>query len=144
MSAFPAIAIPGYRFDSAPDLSALETRKRLSQSAMDGFFAIADKWRISVDQQGGLLGGMPRSTLYKLRPSAGTRTQDELTRISYVVGIYKALHILLPDALADAWMTRPNDNILFRGQSPLDYVTRTGIPGLQQVRSMLDGARGGR
>jgi hypothetical protein len=63
---------------------------------------------------------------------------DQLTRISYIVGIFNALHILLPDALGDAWKTKPNDNQLFRGRSPLDFVTRTGIPGLHDIRSMLD------
>jgi hypothetical protein len=67
----------------------------------------------------------------------------ELTRISYIVGIYKALHILLPDDLADHWVTQPNDNPLFRGQPPVDYMVRAGIPGLQHVRSLVDAERGG-
>ena len=143
MATFPTYAAPGYQFDLAPDLSQLKTRERLSQSAVDGFFAIIDKWGIPVERAGELLGGIPRSTVYKLKSAAGTLRQDELTRISYIVGIYKALHILLPDELADRWMQQPNDNFLFRGQSPIDYVIRAGIPGLQQVRSLLDAERGG-
>ena len=143
MAAFPAFAAPGYRFDVTPALSRLETRERLSQSAIDGFFAIIDKWQLPIERAGELLGGMPRSTVYKLKSAAGTLRQDELTRISYIVGIYKALHILLPDELADRWMQQPNDNLLFRGQSPIEYVIRAGIPGLQQVRSLLDAERGG-
>lgn len=144
MSTFPTYAAPGYQFEVMPDLSRLETRERLSQSAIDGFFAIMDKWQLSMERAGELLGGMPRSTVYKAKTAAGTLTQDELTRISYIVGIYKALHILLPDEPADQWMTRPNDNFLFGGQTPLDIVVRGGIPGLQQVRGLLDAARGGR
>jgi uncharacterized protein (DUF2384 family) len=144
MSTFPKYAAPGYQFEAMPDLSRLETRERLSQSAVDGFFVIVDKWRIPMDRASELLGGMPRSTVYKLKTASGTLSQDELTRISYIVGIYKALHILLPDEPADNWMTRPNDNFLFAGQTPLEFVVRAGIPGLQQVRSLLDAARGGR
>jgi uncharacterized protein (DUF2384 family) len=102
-----------------------------------------DKWHVSIERAGDLLGGMPRSSVYKLKSAAGTLRQDELTRISYVVGIYKALHILLPDELADKWVNQPNDNFLFSGQTPLDYIVRAGIPGLQQVRSLVDAARGG-
>jgi uncharacterized protein (DUF2384 family) len=142
MSTFQAFAAPGYKFDATPDLSRLETRERLSQSAVDGFFAIIDKWQLSLERAGDLLGGVPRSTVYKLK-AAGTLRQDELQRISYIVGIYKALHILLPDELADQWVTQPNDNLLFRGQPPVDYMVRGGIPGLQQVRSLLDAERGG-
>ena len=144
MSTFPTYAAHGYQFEVMPDLSRLETRERLSQSAVDGFFAIVDKWQISTERAGELLGGMPRSTVYKLKTAASTLSQDELTRISYIVGIFKALHILLPDEAADQWMTRPNDNFLFGGQSPLEFVVKAGIPGLQQVRSLLDAARGGR
>ena len=129
---------PGYPGKPIPDLSLRETRERLSGSAVEGFFAIADKWHLSIDQAGALLGDLPRSSAYKLRSTPKTLGMDQLTRISYVVGIFDALHILLPDALADAWMTGPNDNPLFRGQTPLDFVTRTGIPGLHEVRSMLD------
>jgi hypothetical protein len=143
MATFPTYAAPGYQFDVTPDLSRLETRERLSQSAVDGFFAIMDKWQISIERAGELLGGMPRSTVYKLKSAAGTLRQDELTRISYIVGIYKALHILLPDDLADQWVTQPNDNPLFRGQTPVDFMVRAGIPGLQQVRSLVDAERGG-
>jgi uncharacterized protein (DUF2384 family) len=144
MSTYPTYAAPGYQFEVTPDLSRLETRERLSQSAVDGFFAIVDKWQISMERAGELLGGMPRSTVYRLKTAAGTLSQDELTRISYVVGIYKALHVLLPDEPADQWMTRPNDNFLFGGQPPMEFVVKAGIPGLQQVRSLLDAARGGR
>ena len=131
-------ATPGYPVTPIPDLSLPEARERLSASAIEGFFAITDKWQLSIDQAGALLGDLPRSSAYKLRSTPKTLGMDQLTRISYVVGIYNALHVLLPDSLADAWMTEPNDNSLFRSQSPLNFVTRTGIPGLHEVRSMLD------
>lgn len=142
MATMPAFAA-GYQFEATPDLSKLETRERLSQSAMDGLFAISDRWRLPAEKVGDLLGGMPRSTLYRMKTAAGTLRQDELTRISYIVGIYTALHLLLPAEQADLWMTRPNDNFLFGGQAPLDFAVRNGIPGLQQIRSLLDAARGG-
>ena len=143
MATLPSFAAAGYQFETVPDLSRLETRVRLSQSAVDGVFRIAELWGISPETVGELLGGVPRSSVYKLKTAAGVLRQDELTRISYLVGIYKALHILLPDDLADRWMTRPNDYFLFAGQSPLEFVLRMGIPGLHQVRSYLDSARGG-
>ena len=136
--------VPGYQFSTAPDLSSLQTRERLSQSAVDGFFAILDKWGISIEKSGDLLGGRPRSSMYKLKTTAGTLAQDELTRISYVVGIYQALHISLAEELADLWVTQPNDDVLFRGRTPLDFMVRQGIPGMQQVRNLLDAAAGGR
>jgi uncharacterized protein (DUF2384 family) len=143
METLPAYTAPRYQSDPTPDLSRLETRERLSQPALDGFFAIVDKWEISTERAGELLGGIPCTTIFKLKSAAETLRQDELTRISYLVGIYKALHILLPDELADRWVTKPNENLLFRGQAPLDFMVRMGIPGLQQVRNLLDSERSG-
>jgi Protein of unknown function (DUF2384) len=140
---FPNHAAPGYQPDVISDFSRLETRERLSQSALDGFFAIMDKWQLPIEKAGELLGGMPRSTVYKLKSAGNTLRQDELTRISYIVGIYKALLTLLPGNLANLWVTQPNDHPLFRGQAPLDYMVRAGIPGLQQVRSLVDAESGG-
>ena len=125
------------------NLNRVKTRKRLNQAASDGFFAIMDRWQVKVERASELLGGMPRSTVYKLKSSAGTLRQDELTRIAYIVGIYKALHILLPDEQADRWITQPNDNVLFGGQAPINYIVRSGISGLQHVRNLLDFELGG-
>ena len=136
--------VPGYPFTPTPDLSDLQTRERLSQSAAHGFFAILDKWQVSIEKGGELLGGRPRSSMYKLKTAAGTLTQDEMTRISYTVGIFTALRLILPDNLADLWVTRPNNDPLFAGRAPLEFMIKEGIPGLQQVRSLLDSARGGR
>jgi hypothetical protein len=143
MATIPVFAAAGYRFEATPDLTRPATRKRLSQPALDGLFAIADKWKLPLEKVGELLGGVPRSTLYKMKTSAGTLLQDQLTRISYIVGIYKALHILLPAEYADRWMTEPNDNFLFGGRPPVEYAIRNGVLGLQQIRSLLDAARGG-
>ncbi len=144
MAANSLQSVPGYQFEVTPDLSRLETRERLSQSAVDGLFAIIERWQVPIDAAGELLGGVPRSTMYKLKTAAGTLRCDELTRISYLVGIYKALHILLPDQLADRWITQPNDDPLFAGRTPLAYVIQEGIPGLHRLRSLLDAARGSR
>jgi uncharacterized protein (DUF2384 family) len=143
MGTSPTQAAPGYQVEAAPDLSQLEARERLSQSAIDGFLAIMDRWNINMDTAGELLGGVPRSTVYRFRTAAGTLRQDELTRISYVVGIYRALHILLPQTMADQWMIRPNDNPLLHGVTPLVYALRAGIPGLHQIRGLLDASLGG-
>jgi hypothetical protein len=79
----------------------------------------------------------------KQRP-ARTLDEDQLTRISLLVGIYKALNILYSPKLADAWMTLPNTNPMFGGDTPLSYARRGGIPALLRIRQLLDARRGGR
>ena len=73
-----------------------------------------------------------------------TLDQDKLTRISLLVGIFKALNILYSRKLADAWINLPNSNVMFEGQPPLAYLIRGGIPAFVRVRQLVDARRGGR
>ena len=68
---------------------------------------------------------------------------DRLTRISYLIGIFKALHILHSRSLADEWVHVPNTNPIFAGQTPLAYIIRGGLPAMQTVRRLLDARRAG-
>ena len=64
-----------------------------------------------------------------------------MARISYLIGIYKALHILYGDTLADAWVKIPNQNRLFKGDTPIAYMASDGIVAMQYVRALLDARR---
>lgn len=92
-----------------------------------------------------LLGGLSSGSYYGLKkePKRRTLDQDALTRISLLVGIFKALNILYSPALADAWISLPNRNAMFRGVSPLAYMIQRGQPGMVHVRQLLDARRGG-
>ena len=60
-----------------------------------------------------------RIALGRLREAKLSR--DTLERISYILGIWKALQILLPDpAAADAWIRKPNAAPLFSGKPALE------------------------
>lgn len=122
-----------------------EVRRRLSGPGMRTFFNIAEAWELSVDEQRGLLGWPAASTYHKYKSGqVGTLTYDMLVRISLVIGIYKALHILYPQPeLADQWIKLRNSNALFGGAPPLKIMIDGGIDGLYQVRRLLDARRGG-
>lgn len=137
--------IAGYRFDVAANLSEPSTRKRLSPSAIKAFLRIAEKWRVKDQDARSLLGGISSGSFYGLKKEPGRRVldQDALTRISLLIGIFKALNILYSQRLADAWMTLPNSGPMFQGSTPLAYVLRLGQPGMIELRQMLDARRGG-
>ena len=89
--------------------------------------------------------GMPRSTFFKARTSPGAVgvSASTLERISYVLGIYKALHILLPNPqAADSWIHRPNSAPPFNGAPALERMLGGTIGDLYVVRQYLDAARG--
>ena len=108
------------------------------------FTRIAEAWKLTPEQQMVLLGIPSRSTFYKWRRDPPDRLPpDLLERFSYLFGIYKDLHILLPDpAAADDWLHRPNAHPLFNGQSALDRMLSGRVVDLYLVRNYLDGERG--
>jgi hypothetical protein len=120
-------------------------RKALSGPALRTFFRIAERWGLSVDEQKTLLGVAASSTFYKWkRDPQVTLPPDTLERISYILGIYKALQILLPDErAADAWVRKPNHAPPFGGKSALERMLSGHVSDLYVVRQYLDAQRGG-
>lgn len=120
-------------------------RRDLSGPGLRAFFNIAAQWRLSNEQQMTLLGSPSRSTFYKWRTDgARNLPKDTLERISYILGIYKALQLLLPDPeAADGWVARPNAAAPFGGRSALDRMLSGQVADLLAVRQYLDAARGG-
>jgi len=126
-----------------PALGSKEARERLSPAALRGFFAIMDAWQVRDEEARQLLGGVSRATFYEMkRQPERVCSVDELTRISYLIGIFKALNVLHGEPLADRWMQLPNTNRLFGGATPLQFAVNGGIPALDQVRRLLDARRG--
>lgn len=136
---------PGYAFDVSANLSDVKIRERLTATAIKSFLRIMEHWGIRDPDARRLLGGVSSGSYYawKKQPAARTLDQDTLTRISLVVGIFKALNILYSQSLADAWITLPNRNAMFRGATPLDYMIQRGLPGMVLLRQLLDARRGG-
>jgi Protein of unknown function (DUF2384) len=119
-------------------------RKAMSGPALRTFFRIAEAWELTNDEQIILLG-TERSTYFKWkRERDGLLSRDTLERISYILGIYKALHILLPnDQAADTWVKRSNTAPLFGGKSAMDRMLSGRVSDLYVVRQYLDAQRGG-
>jgi uncharacterized protein (DUF2384 family) len=128
-----------------PNLTEVSTRRRLSPAAIEAFFRIADLWNLKNEDCMALLGGMSNGRFYDLKKSRkGALTQDELTRVSLLIGIFKALNILFSQRLANQWVTRPNSNPMFNNAEPLVRLIQSGVPGMLDVRRLLDSRRGGR
>jgi hypothetical protein len=129
---------------SRPDETPRERASRLGPAGIRGFFNIARLWHLSQPEQQTLLA-LPRSTLAKYRqdPASAQLGPDTLERISYLLGIYKALQILIPDAAqADDWVRQPNTAPLFGGRSALDRMLGGQVSDLYVVRQYLDAQRG--
>lgn len=116
----------------------------LGGPALRTFFNLAKVWDLSEREQMQLLGLNSRSTLHAWKGGRVTKvSRDTLERISYLLGIFKSINILLPDqALADEWIRLPNNAPLFGGRSALDRMMTGNIGDLYTVRQYLDAQRG--
>lgn len=122
------------------------SNRELSAAGLRAFFNIARDWQLSTEEQMVLLGAPGRSTFFKWKssPESADLKRDTLERLSYLLGIYKALQVLLPSTdAADAWIKKPNDAPLFAGQSALDRMLGGNVADLVAVRQYLDARRGG-
>lgn len=143
------LAQPSYPLTShepAPliDLTSRTERERLSESALKAFFRLMDHWSVRDEDARLLLGGISNGPYYNWKKQPERLLDaDVLTRISYLIGTFKALNILYGEKLADEWVRLPNTNRIFGGRTPLEYMMRGGVPAMQMVRRLLDARRGG-
>ena len=103
------------------------THEELVRVALRSFAVLVDKWELTPRESAALLG---------TAATKSDRSGDEmLDRISFMLGIYRALHILFADsAQADAWIRKQN---LAFGCSALSVMQRDA-QGLATVRAYLD------
>ena len=127
-----------------PQTFAAESdRARLSNVAVKAFIALSKAWGLSNAEASALLA-ISASTLDRMkRGYRPTLSQDQLTRVSALVGIYKGLHLLFVDETADEWARRTNSGPLFDRETPIEAMIEGGIPRMLDVRRYIDAVRGG-
>ena len=127
-----------------PQTFAAESdRVRVSEVALKGFLALMKAWSLSNAEASALLG-VSASTLDRMKRGARpTLSQDQLTRVSALIGVYKGLHLLFADETADKWTRRPNRGPLFDRETPIHAMIEGGIPRMLEVRRYVDAVRGG-
>lgn len=124
-----------------PSVASFDPR-RVDTVALKAFFNLAAEWGLSADEQLTLLGRPGKRTLYRWKAGdVASLPPDTLERISVLLGIYKALEILLPvPGRASAWIRRANE--AFGGRCGLEVMLGGKVDDLYQVRRHLDAWRG--
>ncbi len=140
----PALAEALPLLPDRQDFSAEADRARLSGVALKAYKRLVAHWGLTGQQAAALLD-VSTSTWERLKQDGKGRplSQDQLTRISALVGIYKGLHLLFADGMADRWPRLANRGPLFNRMSPIDSMMRGGIPQMLDVRRYVDAVRGG-
>jgi len=119
-------------------------RARLTPTALVAVRSLARAWRLTGPEAATLLG-TSESTWDRIKAGTwrGVLSQDQMMRVSALVGTFKALHLLFADDMADRWVRLRNTGPLFGNLTPLEALTERGIPGMIEIREHLDALRGG-
>lgn len=127
------------------DLSSKTVREERTPAAVRIFLNIMEEWKVKDADARQLLRGIGNGPFYELKrdPVGKVLDAERLQRISYLIGIYKALRILYSENLANRFVHLPNRNRMFNGSTPLEYMIKGGLPAMQNVRRLLDARRGG-
>jgi hypothetical protein len=137
---FEEQASPPFRTSFADE----QNRARLSPVAIEAMRGIAAHWRLRGHEIAALLGVSP-STWDRMAAGKWEQSlsQDQLTRVSAIVGVFKGLHVLFADDMADRWARLRNTGPLFDNRTPIDAMIEGGIPAMLDVRRHVDALRGG-
>ena len=121
-----------------------EDRERLSAVALKAFQAVAAHWDLSNGEAAALLG-VSESTWDRIKRGTWEQalSQDQLTRASAAIGVYKGLHLLFADGMADEWPRLPNRGPIFQRLSPVEAMIEGGSPLMLETRRYVDAVRGG-
>jgi hypothetical protein len=119
-------------------------RRRLTRAGLQAVRKLGECWGLTGDEAAALLG-VSASTWDRIRAGSWGQvlSQDQFTRVSALVGIYKGLHLLFADDMADRWPRLANSGPLFENRSPIDAMIDGGIPLMLEVRRYVDALRGG-
>ncbi|MDH6269059.1 uncharacterized protein (DUF2384 family) [Rhizobium sp. SG_E_25_P2] len=119
-------------------------RTRLNKTALKAYRRLVDEWGLTGAEAAALLG-VSVSTWERLKPEGRDRplSQDQMTRLSALIGIYKSLKLMFSDDMAIRWPTLGNRGPLFFNRTPIAAMISGGIPHMLEVRRFLDAVRGG-
>lgn len=121
-----------------------EDRRRLTGAAAKAVVRLMDRWGAGNAQAAALLG-VSESTWDRVKAARwdGVMTQDQLTRASALLGIFKGLNVLFADGMADRWPGLVNRGPVFDRRTPIEAMIEGGIPRMLETRQYIDALRGG-
>ena len=144
------MASPALIEHAQADPSGLQTlageadRRRLTGAAVKAVLRLVEAWGGS-NAEGAALLGVSESTWDRMKGGKwdGTLSQDQLTRASALIGVFKGLHLLFADGMADRWPKLANKGPIFDRRTPIQAMIEGGIPRMIETRQYIDALRGG-
>lgn len=130
--------------DDVQTFAKASDRARLSATAIKAYRAVVEQWSLSNAEAAALLG-VSQSTWDRIKRATWDQplSQDQLTRASAVIGVYKGLRLLFADDMALRWPKLSNSGPIFQRRTPVEAMIDGGIPLMLETRRYVDAVRGG-
>ncbi|SFH11068.1 DUF2384 domain-containing protein [Sulfitobacter dubius] len=120
-------------------ISATRDPSQINAAALKAYTHIAGLWSLGVKDTAKLADISEVNWLHYIESGLAVElTEEQLLRISAIIGIHKALEIYFSKPIASAWFTYPNIGPLFLGRCPLDTAINGGLPQIIAIRKYLD------
>lgn len=131
----------GRRPDRRPNVA----NDSMSAAVMRTIPNIAREWGVPNRDMATLMGVDAQTFQHwSSNPGQAELSDEQRLRASYLLGIYKALEILLPFSDRQRhWLHQANRDPLFQEFTPIAYLLCSGLEGLQSLRQYLDAERRG-
>jgi hypothetical protein len=112
-------------------------RVTLTPTTMTALRTLARAWRLTR-AEGAALISVSESTWARFQAGIwhGTLSRDQLLRISVMIDMYRGLHLLFSDDMADRWPRLRNP--LFAHMTPIGAMAVRGTEGVLEVRRYVD------
>lgn len=121
-----------------------EDRIRLTPAAIEAMTSLAGAWHLTGPEAAALLGvSVGTWRRIKARTRSKCLSQDQLLRASVLVGMFRGLHLLFANDMANKWPRLPNRGPLFEQQAPIAAMIEGGVPLMLNVRRHVDALRNG-
>jgi hypothetical protein len=119
---------------------AVHTRGTLSLPSLRALEKIGSDWHLNRDQLRRLIDE-PSKELFSswLRePQHALLADYQIKRISYLLSIYRVLpKFVEPPQSIRQWLVSKNDNLVFNGAKPLDYLMDGDLDALHSVLFLI-------
>ncbi|MDK8465675.1 DUF2384 domain-containing protein [Marinobacter sp. SS13-12] len=125
-----------HEYESTPN----DQEGLIGHVALKGFFGICREWGCSQEEMIQMLGGVSDATFaeYQTLPYSKP-SHDLLERVSYILGIYKSLRKMYPNAeRANRRIRLATSDLPFAGSSALDFMASGSMKQLAQTRRYFE------
>ena len=127
----------------SPVMNHVADSHYIAEVALEVYTHIVESWKLDDSGAEKMLAVDSNAWMQiKNGTWSGSLGQEQLMRISAVIGLHRALHSCFNESLANRWVKRPNTGPIFSGDKPIDVMIKGGLQVMIKVRRYMSSSLG--